>query len=336
VRIEASLHGNVHDFEAAIEEGSTKCASARRCSDRDEKREGRIPVSASPGQIGCGRLLAALLEAMRRTGRIEAGAAEADVFLYHLGNNQLHREIYRRALEKPGVAVLHDAVLNHFFLACWTRTVTPPIRLQLWPLERGSGAFPLRNRARSAAGPRYFEYPMLRRIAETSRAVVVHNPPRPRWFARTPVGAGCGNTASLRRRAGAPASRIARFGVFGHLRESKRLFQVLKRFARSKEPPCHRRQSNSPEFDRALERSRRSRASSGAVSLRSLSSRVCWPPSTWASTALPGGGRDIRIAIRMMGLGKPVIVTRGEETSRFPRRRASCGHRAGGVEMLSR
>ena len=34
------------------------------------------------------------------------------------------------------------------------------------------------ERARSAADRRYFEYPMLRRIVERSRAVIVHNPDR--------------------------------------------------------------------------------------------------------------------------------------------------------------
>ena len=45
---------------------------------------------------------------------------EGDINLYHLGNNPLHREIYQRALEKPGVAVLHDAVLQHFFLGSFS------------------------------------------------------------------------------------------------------------------------------------------------------------------------------------------------------------------------
>src|ERR1700727_2491964 len=41
--------------------------------------------------------------------------------LYHLGNNRLHTEIYRRALEAPGVIVLHDAVLHHFLLGTLTQ-----------------------------------------------------------------------------------------------------------------------------------------------------------------------------------------------------------------------
>jgi hypothetical protein len=43
---------------------------------------------------------------------VEVNPARADVWLYHLGNNQLHRAIYRRALAKPGWFC--DAVLQHF------------------------------------------------------------------------------------------------------------------------------------------------------------------------------------------------------------------------------
>ena len=77
----------------------------------------------------------------------------------------------------PGVAVLHDAVLHHFFLGGrdereyvaefvynyghWSEDLAR----ELW-----------RRRSRSAADPEYFRYPMIKRIAERSRAVIVHNP----------------------------------------------------------------------------------------------------------------------------------------------------------------
>ena len=67
-----------------------------------------------PARTGVADYSAALLGALRRSGAVNLG--DGDINLYHLGNNQLHREIYQRALEKPGVVVLHDAVLQHFFL----------------------------------------------------------------------------------------------------------------------------------------------------------------------------------------------------------------------------
>ena len=58
---------------------------------------------------------------MRRLGPMTVGR-DGDISLYHVGNNQLHASIYRRALERPGVIALHDAVLQHFFLGSLDRT----------------------------------------------------------------------------------------------------------------------------------------------------------------------------------------------------------------------
>jgi hypothetical protein len=69
-----------------------------------------------PSNTGVADYAGALLSEMRLTGRVEIEGARADVALYHVGNNQLHRGIYRRALERAGVVVLHDAVLQHFLL----------------------------------------------------------------------------------------------------------------------------------------------------------------------------------------------------------------------------
>ena len=69
-----------------------------------------------PAPTGVSDYSAALLTALRKHGEVEVAASDADVALYHVGNNLLHREIYDRALARPGVVVLHDAVLQHFFL----------------------------------------------------------------------------------------------------------------------------------------------------------------------------------------------------------------------------
>src|SRR5271169_1350348 len=130
-----------------------------------------------PVRTGVADYAAALISALRRRGTVDVNARRADVWLYHLGNNQLHREIYQRALLHPGVVVLHDGVLQHFFLGSlkedeyveefvfnygeWHRELAR----ELW-----------RSRASSALSQRYYAYPMLRRIAETSHAIVVHNP----------------------------------------------------------------------------------------------------------------------------------------------------------------
>ena len=69
-----------------------------------------------PARTGVADYAAALLAELRRHGRVEVAPRRCGVALYHLGNNALHAAIYRRALERPGVVVLHDAVLHHFLL----------------------------------------------------------------------------------------------------------------------------------------------------------------------------------------------------------------------------
>ena len=130
-----------------------------------------------PARTGVADYAAALLAELRRHGHVEIAPRRCDVALYHLGNNPLHAGIYKQALERPGVVALHDAVLHHFLLGHldearyveefvynygeWHR----PLAGELW-----------RGRAAAGADARYFEFPMLRRVVERARAVVVHNP----------------------------------------------------------------------------------------------------------------------------------------------------------------
>ncbi len=50
-----------------------------------------------PSRTGVADYAAVLLAALRRHGTVEVNPAPADVWLYHLGNNQLHRAIYQFA-----------------------------------------------------------------------------------------------------------------------------------------------------------------------------------------------------------------------------------------------
>jgi len=64
-----------------------------------------------PAPTGVADYAASLLSGLRAHGQVEVDDEQADAALYHIGNNQLHRAIYERALARPGLAVLHDAVL---------------------------------------------------------------------------------------------------------------------------------------------------------------------------------------------------------------------------------
>src|SRR5689334_25143973 len=113
-----------------------------------------------PAPTGVADYSAALLPLLRGFGTVDVSPEKCDVALYHVGNNALHREIYQRALIQPGVVVLHDAVLQHFFLGMLDAEQyvdefaynygARDLARQLWE-----------QRARSGADARYFSYPML-------------------------------------------------------------------------------------------------------------------------------------------------------------------------------
>jgi hypothetical protein len=54
-----------------------------------------------PARSGVADHAAALAAHLARSGVVAADAPDADACFYHLGNNQLHGGIYRRALERP-------------------------------------------------------------------------------------------------------------------------------------------------------------------------------------------------------------------------------------------
>ena len=143
-----------------------------------------------PARTGVAEYGAALLKALRPRGIVEVAPRSADINLYHIGNNQLHADIYRRALAEPGVAVLHDAVLHHFALGYFSREEY----LQEFAYNYGGWSQGLAQqlwdgRARSGSDERYFGYGLLRRLIERSRAVVVHNPAAAEAVTRCAPGA---------------------------------------------------------------------------------------------------------------------------------------------------
>ena len=170
---------------------------------------------------------------------------QPQVNLYHLGNNPLHNAIYTRALAEPGVAVLHDVVLHHFLLGRLNRKEY----IAEFVYNYGEWKRPLAEdlweaRASSGIDPRYFEYPLVRRVAERSRAVIVHNPgaaeiARRHGAARVyeiphfyeAVSVDRAEAVLFRERLNIPQTATL-FGIFGYLRETKRVAATLTAFRR--------------------------------------------------------------------------------------------------------
>lgn len=308
-----------------------------------------------PAPTGVADYSSALFNALRELGTVELGASRAGAQLYHLGNNQLHREIYDRAMREPGFVVLHDAVLQHFFLG----SLAEEQYIEEFVYNYGAWHSDLARRlwaerARSATDPRYFNYPMLKRIASTSRAVIVHNPaaaaivkehapgavveeiphlfvqpelPRTYEIERLRLSLGLRRTTFL-------------FGVLGHLRESKRLIPVLRAF------DSVRRSADAAllvagEFASTDLKRAATPLLSGPGILRAgyLAERDFWLYASAVDACInlrhPAAGETSGIAIRFMGIGKPVLVSDGLEVSRVPE--CACiriDHGAGEEDML--
>lgn len=293
-----------------------------------------------PAPSGVADYAAGLLGGLREHSRVELDDEQADVALYHIGNNQLHRAIYERALARPGVAVLHDAVLQHFFLSWLDQAGYVGEFVHNYGQWMTDFAGELwAGRARSGVAPRYFEYPMLKRIAERSRAVIVHNAAAARAVRRHAPEARIeeiphlfvppaqvpseSETARFRAELGlGPGTLLA--GVFGHLRETKRLPAAMRALDQASRAGADVRllvagAFVSTDVERAL--------APALADPRVMRVGYLPEPEFWRYAAavdvclnlrFPTAGETSGIAIRMMGIGKPVIFTAGEELARIP------------------
>jgi len=275
--------------------------------------------------------------------RALAPLGQPPVDLYHLGNNGLHAQIYQRALEHPGVAVLHDAVLHHFLL--WSLSREQYIAEFVY--NYGEWSRHLAEdlwEGRSSAGvdPRYFRFGMLRRIMERSRAVIVHNPGAarialehsapgsdaakihviPHFFEPADIPDHA-DTARFREQLGIGQGAIL-FGIFGYLRETKRVLTCLRAFRElnSLIPETALLLAGEP-VSRDLRMLLDAEAPHPAIfRLGHLSEQELLTAAASIDCCLnlrsPAAGETSGIAIRMMGMGKPVIVTEGQECLAIP------------------
>jgi len=292
-----------------------------------------------PQRTGVADYSAALLGALRRLDEVETNARDADVFLYHLGNNSLHQEIYARAVERPGIVVLHDAVLQHFYLGTLDEaSYIEEFVYNYGEWNRDLAADLWRSRARSAQDARYFDYPMLRRPAEVSRAVVVHNPAAaaavlrhapqarvveiPHLFVPPPAPPAV-EVVRLRENWHLSAGTFL-FGVFGYLRESKRLWSILNAYARVREAGIDAALLVAGEFVSSdLERAiAPALARPGIVRAGFMREEDFWRAAHAVDACVnlrhPAGGETSGITVRLMGIGKPVVTTDSGENSSYP------------------
>ena len=292
-----------------------------------------------PARTGVADYAGALLAALRRFGSIEVNPRQADVRLYHLGNNQLHRDIYQRALARPGIVVLHDAVLQHFFLGSFSeQEYVDEFVYNYREWNRGFASELWRERASSGFNQRYYEYPMLRRIAERSLAIVVHNPAAARIVrehapqARVieiphlflpPSLPPAADVLRFRQSLGLSTNTFV-FGVFGYLRESKRIMNVVRAFNEVHRALPHTALVIAGDFVSSdLARAVHPfLARPGILRVGYLPEREFWIAASAVDACInlryPAAGETSGISVRLIGIAKPVMMTAGEEISRYP------------------
>jgi glycosyltransferase involved in cell wall biosynthesis len=282
-----------------------------------------------PVRSGVADYAARLLTELRKRGNVTLHQA-ADVHLYHLGNNQLHRAIYQRAINNPGVAVLHDAVLQHFYLGAFDEArYVEEYCYNYGEWERSFATELYRNRSGSAMDHRVYSRPMLKRVAAHSLSVIVHNPAAaamvrehspnarvieiPHFFENPEVGQALG----------LPSANFL-FGVFGYLRESKRIHSILESFNALHQIRPHVRLLLAGQFASTdLERSVQPWLNHPAVIRQGhLHEHEFWQAANSVDCCLnlrsPAAGETSGIGIRLMGLGKPVFFTDGREIENIP------------------
>jgi glycosyltransferase involved in cell wall biosynthesis len=241
-------------------------------------------------------------------------------------------------MTRPGVVVLHDAVLHHFLLGHlkredyvaefvynygeWRR----PLAEELWE-ERGS----------SGVDPRYFQFPMLRRIADRALAIVVHNPGAASiarahgarvvhvipHFCQSQSLPDAATVAGFRQSIGVGQGTTL-FGIFGFLRETKRVMTCIRAFRRLHDAGIDAAlllagDCVSPDLRRVLETESVHPAihRTGHLSEKKLLAAGA-AIDCCLNLRYPAAGETSGIAIRMMGLARPVILTAGEENAAIP------------------
>ena len=274
-----------------------------------------------------------------------------DAALYHLGNNRdFHAGIYRRLLahsplapEVPAVLVLHEYVLHHLVRDVTLHAGDPDgyVETMRWCYGR-SGEAVARRAVATGVPLDPFRFPLFERAVDAAAAVVVHNHTTgdrvlaSRPLARVQV---VPHHLSL---AGLPAVRREEargqlgFGeddfvvaTFGFLTEAKRLPVLLRAFARLRaELPAERAARArlqlvgevSPHYDFARLATPELMHGVEVTGRLELDRFLLHMAGCDVAVNLrhPTAGETSGTLVRLLGLGKPVIVTRAGAFAEIP------------------
>jgi len=278
--------------------------------------------------------LAPLVELKTFTAAGDPG--DADIALYQVGNNGYHGFVYETALRYPGVVVMHEANLHHLIADITIKRGDWDAYLREVEHDGGAEALSYARRVKALeVGPDYEGVPMMRRILDTARGVIVHSQfmvdqVRRAGFtgpvARIPHGAWIppGDRMEYRDRLGLDESTPL-IGAFGFLKPYKRIAESLRAFRRlAKLEPTARMilvGEEHPDLPvrsliRTLDLTERVRV----INFAPIDDFVGYMAATDIVLNLryPTVGESSGSLLRALGLGKAVIVSDVGGFSEFP------------------
>ena len=259
------------------------------------------------------------------------GAGRFDAVLYQLGNNRdYHASIYRALLEHPGVVALHEYVLHHLVRDLTLHAGDPAAYVREMRYAYGLTGEAVARRCLATGVPLDpWSYPLFERVVDRSLAVVVHNDfTRRRVQASRPLArlAVVPHHLSLGDRP-LPEAAAARAALglapeafvvasFGFLTAAKRPRPLLRAFAR-----LRRRVPRavlllvgevSPHFDFAAVATPELMAGVTVTGRLDLDRFLLHMAAADVAVNLrhPTAGETSGTFIRLLGLGKAVIVSR--------------------------
>ena len=276
---------------------------------------------------------------VRRLGELPAaGARRYDAVLYQLGNDpRYHGGIYRALLARPGVVVLHEYVLHHMLRELTLARGDADGYMEALRYAAGRGGLAAGRRAVATGVPLDpWRYPLFEQAVDAAVGVIVHNETcRRRVLASRPAarlrvvphhlsldpGPGDGGAegaavdpAAARAALGLPADALL-VATFGFLTAPKRLGVALRAFARLlREVPTARfllvgeagpgaglDELLADGLDAGVEVVGRTSRADFLTYMRAVDIAV--------NLRFPTAGETSGTLIRLLGLGKPVIVS---------------------------
>jgi glycosyltransferase involved in cell wall biosynthesis len=278
--------------------------------------------------------------------RAFAALAESyDAVVYHLGNNaDYHAGIYRRLLDHPGIVVLHEYVLHHLVrgMTLVQGDLAGYLDEVRYAYGRTGESLARRNVAKGIPLD-VWSFPLFERAVDRSLGLLVHNDftaqkvlaSRPGTrIARVPhhlcLGEGEGgdaeggrSVAAVRAELGIPAGAFV-VASFGFITPSKRLDVALRAFARVKARVPHAVYllvgEVSPYYDFASVLSPELAAGVTVVGRTEIDRFLLTMRAVDVAVNLrhPTAGETSGTLIRLLGTGKPVIVSENGAFAEIP------------------